>query len=128
MEKPHSLNPLLQILIELRFTSFLPWKKKERRADSLAPWQCRQLRFSEYLPNPNVPAIPHHDESLYCINNLFNCESSSLRMKFPFKESDRTVMKQLITRFIVNFRTAYTSHILDQVKALGFQQATVESI
>uniref|UniRef100_A0A6N2MZQ7 DNA-directed RNA polymerase n=1 Tax=Salix viminalis TaxID=40686 RepID=A0A6N2MZQ7_SALVM len=33
-----------------------------------------------------------------------------------------------ISRFIDHFGMAYTSHILDQVKTLGFQQATATSI
>nr|YP_010128109.1 RNA polymerase beta'' subunit [Viscum articulatum]QPP20669.1 RNA polymerase beta'' subunit [Viscum articulatum] len=37
-------------------------------------------------------------------------------------------MKRLINRFIEHFGMAYTSHILDQVKTLGFQQATATSI
>nr|BBF90896.1 RNA polymerase beta subunit-2 [Lagarostrobos franklinii] len=41
---------------------------------------------------------------------------------------DRTAMKQLIRRFINRFGMAYTSHILDQLKASGFQQATDAAI
>nr|QGW12819.1 RNA polymerase beta' subunit [Eulophia flava] len=41
---------------------------------------------------------------------------------------DGTAMKRLISRFIDHFGMAYTSHILDQVKALGFQRATATSI
>nr|YP_009312693.1 RNA polymerase beta' subunit [Ranunculus occidentalis]AOV63572.1 RNA polymerase beta' subunit [Ranunculus occidentalis] len=37
-------------------------------------------------------------------------------------------MKRLISRLIDHFGMAYTSHILDQVKTLGFQQATTTSI
>ncbi|CAK7328665.1 unnamed protein product [Dovyalis caffra] len=33
-----------------------------------------------------------------------------------------------VSRFIDHFGMAYTSHILDQVKTLGFQQATATSI
>nr|YP_010873914.1 RNA polymerase beta'' subunit [Justicia grossa]WGV35304.1 RNA polymerase beta'' subunit [Justicia grossa] len=39
-----------------------------------------------------------------------------------------TAMKRLISRLIDHFGMAYTSHILDQVKTLGFQQATATSI
>nr|YP_009757921.1 RNA polymerase beta'' subunit [Cyclopogon longibracteatus]QIM61330.1 RNA polymerase beta'' subunit [Cyclopogon longibracteatus] len=39
-----------------------------------------------------------------------------------------TAMKQLISRLIDHFGMAYTSHILDQVKTLGFQRATTTSI
>nr|WDA92154.1 RNA polymerase beta'' subunit [Corydalis incisa] len=41
---------------------------------------------------------------------------------------DGTAIKRLISRFIDHFGMAYTSHILDQVKTLGFQQATATSI
>uniref|UniRef100_A0A1B1YYR2 DNA-directed RNA polymerase subunit beta'' n=1 Tax=Striga hermonthica TaxID=68872 RepID=A0A1B1YYR2_STRHE len=47
---------------------------------------------------------------------------------FHNKVIDGTAMKGLISRFINHFGMAYTSHILDQVKALGFQQATATSI
>ncbi|CAK8579797.1 unnamed protein product [Lathyrus sativus] len=39
-----------------------------------------------------------------------------------------TAIKQLISRLINHFGMAYTSHILDQVKTLGFHQATATSI
>nr|YP_009695894.1 RpoC2 [Hydrostachys goudotiana]QEJ82630.1 RpoC2 [Hydrostachys goudotiana] len=44
------------------------------------------------------------------------------------KVIDGTAMKGLISRLIDHFGMAYTSHILDQVKTLGFQQATATSI
>nr|YP_010983734.1 RNA polymerase beta'' subunit [Hydrangea arguta]WOK76835.1 RNA polymerase beta'' subunit [Hydrangea arguta] len=44
------------------------------------------------------------------------------------KVIDGTAMKRLISRLIDHFGMAYTSHILDQVKTLGFQQATSTSI
>nr|QFG71182.1 RNA polymerase subunit beta'' [Mammillaria albiflora] len=47
---------------------------------------------------------------------------------FHNKEIDGTTMKRLISRLINHFGMAYTSHILDQVKTLGFQQATATSI
>ncbi|CAN6447271.1 unnamed protein product [Victoria cruziana] len=47
---------------------------------------------------------------------------------FHNKVIDGTAMKRLISRLIDHFRIAYTSHILDQVKTLGFQQATATSI
>nr|YP_010187864.1 RNA polymerase beta'' subunit [Bulbophyllum reptans]YP_010517335.1 RNA polymerase beta'' subunit [Calanthe brevicornu]YP_010517422.1 RNA polymerase beta'' subunit [Calanthe ecarinata]YP_010517683.1 RNA polymerase beta'' subunit [Calanthe tricarinata]YP_010979866.1 RNA polymerase beta'' subunit [Calanthe yaoshanensis]QZN07802.1 RNA polymerase beta'' subunit [Calanthe griffithii]QZJ45744.1 RNA polymerase beta'' subunit [Bulbophyllum reptans]UXN48182.1 RNA polymerase beta'' subunit [Calanthe len=47
---------------------------------------------------------------------------------FHNKVIDGTVMKRLISRLIDHFGMAYTSHILDQVKALGFQRATATSI
>nr|YP_010599277.1 RNA polymerase beta'' subunit [Primulina polycephala]WAL03654.1 RNA polymerase beta'' subunit [Primulina polycephala] len=47
---------------------------------------------------------------------------------FHNKVIDGTAMKRLISRLIYHFGMAYTSHILDQVKTLGFQQATATSI
>nr|QBA69262.1 RNA polymerase beta'' subunit [Amphilophium bauhinioides] len=47
---------------------------------------------------------------------------------FQNKVIDGTAMKRLISRLINYFGMAYTSHILDQVKTLGFQQATAISI
>nr|YP_009455302.1 RNA polymerase beta' subunit [Erythropalum scandens]AUG62836.1 RNA polymerase beta' subunit [Erythropalum scandens] len=47
---------------------------------------------------------------------------------FHNKLIDGTAMKRLISRLIDHFGMAYTSHILDQVKTLGFQQATATSI
>nr|YP_009270539.1 RNA polymerase beta'' subunit [Apostasia odorata]AIY61328.1 RNA polymerase beta'' subunit [Apostasia odorata] len=47
---------------------------------------------------------------------------------FHNKAIDRTALKRLISRFIDHFGMAYTSHILDQVKTLGFQQATATSV
>nr|YP_010158163.1 RNA polymerase beta'' subunit [Cyrtophyllum fragrans]QRG30255.1 RNA polymerase beta'' subunit [Cyrtophyllum fragrans] len=47
---------------------------------------------------------------------------------FYNKSIDGTAMKRLISRLIDHFGMAYTSHILDQVKTLGFQQATTTSI
>nr|YP_009138248.1 RNA polymerase beta' subunit [Erodium chrysanthum]ACH47337.1 RNA polymerase beta subunit [Erodium chrysanthum]AIA81381.1 RNA polymerase beta' subunit [Erodium chrysanthum] len=41
---------------------------------------------------------------------------------------DGVAIKRLIHRLIDHFGMAYTSHILDQVKTLGFQQATATSI
>nr|YP_009266695.1 RNA polymerase beta' subunit [Erythroxylum novogranatense]ANK79159.1 RNA polymerase beta' subunit [Erythroxylum novogranatense] len=47
---------------------------------------------------------------------------------FHNKVIDRTAIKRFISRLIDHFGMAYTSHILDQVKTLGFQQATATSI
>nr|WBU94974.1 RNA polymerase beta'' subunit [Cryptolepis buchananii] len=49
-------------------------------------------------------------------------------LAFHNKAIDGTAMKRLISRLIDHFGMAYTSHILDQVKTLGFQQATATSI
>uniref|UniRef100_UPI0030DE9E5F RNA polymerase beta'' subunit n=1 Tax=Myosurus apetalus TaxID=2071495 RepID=UPI0030DE9E5F len=47
---------------------------------------------------------------------------------FHNKAVDGTAMRRLISRLIDHFGMAYTSHILDQIKTLGFQQATTTSI
>nr|YP_010538944.1 RNA polymerase beta'' subunit [Datisca cannabina]UYF12805.1 RNA polymerase beta'' subunit [Datisca cannabina] len=47
---------------------------------------------------------------------------------FHNKVIDGTAIKRLISRLIDHFGMAYTSHILDQIKTLGFQQATATSI
>nr|UDZ61184.1 RNA polymerase beta subunit [Limnophyton obtusifolium] len=47
---------------------------------------------------------------------------------FHNKVIDGAAMKRLISRLIDRFGMAYTSHILDQLKTIGFQQATATSI
>nr|QWY86596.1 RNA polymerase beta'' subunit [Prioria balsamifera] len=47
---------------------------------------------------------------------------------FHNKVIDGTAIKRLISKLINHFGMAYTSHILDQVKTLGFQRATATSI
>nr|WEV85086.1 RNA polymerase beta'' subunit [Cymbidium atropurpureum] len=47
---------------------------------------------------------------------------------FHNKVIDGIAIKRLISRLIDHFGMAYTSHILDQMKTLGFQQATATSI
>nr|YP_010292904.1 RNA polymerase beta'' subunit [Dapsilanthus disjunctus]ULQ65097.1 RNA polymerase beta'' subunit [Dapsilanthus disjunctus]ULQ65185.1 RNA polymerase beta'' subunit [Dapsilanthus disjunctus] len=47
---------------------------------------------------------------------------------FHNKAINGAAMKRLISRLIDHFGMGYTSHILDQVKALGFHQATATSI
>nr|YP_009760277.1 RNA polymerase beta'' subunit [Garcinia gummi-gutta]QIQ57080.1 RNA polymerase beta'' subunit [Garcinia gummi-gutta] len=47
---------------------------------------------------------------------------------FHNKVIDGTAIKRIISRLIDHFGMAYTSHILDQVKTMGFQQATATSI
>nr|YP_009560114.1 RNA polymerase beta subunit [Vandenboschia speciosa]AZZ71239.1 RNA polymerase beta subunit [Vandenboschia speciosa] len=44
------------------------------------------------------------------------------------KMMDRTSIKQLLRRLALHFGIAYTTNILDQIKVLGFQQATRASI
>nr|YP_010881242.1 RNA polymerase beta'' subunit [Fossombronia foveolata]WIA67195.1 RNA polymerase beta'' subunit [Fossombronia foveolata] len=47
---------------------------------------------------------------------------------FYNKVMDRTAMKQLISRLVAHFGIAHATHVLDQLKALGFQQATSAAI
>jgi DNA-directed RNA polymerase subunit beta' len=50
------------------------------------------------------------------------------KMLFYNKVMDRNAIKQLISRLIAHFGITYTTHILDQLKNLGFKQATQASI
>nr|AND48510.1 beta'' subunit of RNA polymerase [Flatbergium sericeum] len=52
----------------------------------------------------------------------------SAELLFYNKVMDRTAIKQLISRLIAHFGITYTTHILDQLKNLGFQQATQAAI
>nr|AUT83690.1 RpoC2 [Geranium pyrenaicum] len=64
---------------------------------------------------------------------MVNCYIAMLmpdqtNLVFDNKVIDGNAIKRLISRLIDHFGMAYTSHILDQVKTLGFQQATATSI
>lgn len=50
------------------------------------------------------------------------------KMLFYNKVMDRTAIKQLISRLIAHFGITYTTHILDQLKNIGFKQATQAAI
>ena len=50
------------------------------------------------------------------------------KMLFYNKVMDRTAIKQLISRLIAHFGITYTTHILDQLKSIGFKQATQAAI
>nr|YP_010249920.1 RNA polymerase beta'' subunit [Polytrichum commune]QTT78357.1 RNA polymerase beta'' subunit [Polytrichum commune] len=54
--------------------------------------------------------------------------AESVKMLFYNKVMDRTGIKQLIGRLISHFGITYTTHILDQLKTIGFQQATQAAI
>nr|YP_010707879.1 RNA polymerase beta'' subunit [Helicanthes elasticus]WCQ87222.1 RNA polymerase beta'' subunit [Helicanthes elasticus] len=54
--------------------------------------------------------------------------AEGVNLVFHNKIIDGTAMKRLINGLLDHFGMAYTSHILDQVKTLGFQQATATSI
>nr|QBK36420.1 RNA polymerase beta subunit-2 [Pseudotaxus chienii] len=61
-------------------------------------------------------------------------ETNCFEVPFPFevpfynKVMNKTAMKQLISKFVNKFGMVYTSHILDQLKTSGFQQATDAAI
>nr|YP_008082402.1 RNA polymerase beta subunit-2 [Taiwania flousiana]AGL11248.1 RNA polymerase beta subunit-2 [Taiwania flousiana] len=61
-------------------------------------------------------------------------QPSFVKVPFPFevpffnKGMDKFAMKYLIRRFVNQFGMTYTSHILDQLKISGFQQATDAAI
>lgn len=50
------------------------------------------------------------------------------KMLFYNKVMDRTAIKQLINKLIAHFGITYTTHILDQLKTIGFKQATQTAI
>ena len=54
--------------------------------------------------------------------------AEGVNLVFHNKIIDGTAMKRLINGLLNHFGMAYTSHILDQVKILGFQRATATSI
>nr|AVM83603.1 RNA polymerase beta' subunit [Adenocalymma flaviflorum] len=60
--------------------------------------------------------------------NMEGLMAERANLGFHNKVLDGTAMKRLISRLIDHFGMAYASHILDQVKTLGFQQATATSI
>jgi DNA-directed RNA polymerase subunit beta' len=54
--------------------------------------------------------------------------AESAKMLFYNKVMDRTAIKQLISRLIAHFGITYTTNILDQLKNIGFKQATQAAI
>nr|BCK51977.1 RNA polymerase beta subunit-2 [Agathis dammara] len=62
------------------------------------------------------------------MGRFFLMATPLFEVPFYNKVMDRTAMKQLIRRFINHFGMTYTSHILDQLKTSGFQQATDAAI
>nr|QHD46863.1 RNA polymerase beta'' subunit [Anthoceros agrestis] len=50
--------------------------------------------------------------------------AESAKLLFYNKVIDGTAIKQFIGRLVAHFGITYTAHILDQLKTLGFQQAT----
>lgn len=62
--------------------------------------------------------------------NRFEGPIMADQAKLPFYNRlvDKTVIKQIISRLIAYFGVTYTTNVLDQLKTLGFQQATKASI
>jgi DNA-directed RNA polymerase subunit beta' len=58
----------------------------------------------------------------------FSSMAQPVDLIFYNKVMDRIGIKQLISRLISHFGIAYTTHILDQLKTLGFQYATSGAI
>nr|QKV46102.1 RNA polymerase beta'' subunit [Selliguea yakushimensis] len=54
--------------------------------------------------------------------------TNQIELPFCNKTMDRVAMRRLISKLIVCFGIASTTNILDQVKILGFQQATKASV
>ncbi|CAN5950028.1 unnamed protein product, partial [Sphagnum jensenii] len=59
---------------------------------------------------------------------VITSRNQSAELLFYNKVMDRTAIKQLISRLIAHFGITYTTHVLDQLKNLGFQQATQAAI
>ncbi|KAF1888199.1 hypothetical protein Lal_00030080 [Lupinus albus] len=76
-----------------------------------------RLRLDQRVISSREAPIEVHYESLERANLVFHN-----------KVIGGTAIKRLIRRLIDHFIMAYTSHILDQVKTLGFHQATATSI
>lgn len=54
--------------------------------------------------------------------------TNQTELPFCNKTMDRVAMRRLIGKLVVCFGIASTTNILDQVKILGFQQATKASV
>ncbi|KAH0655640.1 hypothetical protein KY285_030522 [Solanum tuberosum] len=96
----------------------------ESLARSILPEFIRELRSikgSFTITNSNPLSNPTQRNMEILMAKWANLVSHN-------KAIDETAMKRLISRLIEHFGMAYTSHILDQVKTLGFQQATATSI
>ncbi|KAM3398088.1 hypothetical protein P3S68_001602 [Capsicum galapagoense] len=83
--------------------------------------ESRSIKGSFTITDSNPLSIPTHQ-------NMEVLMAERANLVFHNKAIDGTAMKRLISRLIEHFGMAYTSHILDQVKTLGFQQAIAISI
>ncbi|KAJ6741244.1 DNA-DIRECTED RNA polymerase [Salix purpurea] len=91
---------------------------------TLVPEFLRESRLRKgSFPSINSNLLP---SPIHRNMEVFMAERANLF--FHNKVIDGTAIKRIISRFIDHFGMAYTSHILDQVKTLGFQQATATSI
>ncbi|KAH0680895.1 hypothetical protein KY284_021980 [Solanum tuberosum] len=94
------------------------------RARSIVPEfirESRSIKGSFTITDSNPLSNPTQ-------RNMEVLMAERANLVFHNKAIDGTAMKRLISRLIEHFGMAYTSHILDQVKTLGFQQATATSI
>lgn len=87
----------------------------------LGELRSRKGSFRITLTQPHSLSNPTH-------RNMEVLMAERANLVFHNKAIDGIAMKRLISRLIDHFGMAYTSHILDQVKTLGFQQATATSI
>ncbi|KAK4394424.1 DNA-directed RNA polymerase subunit beta' [Sesamum angolense] len=106
------------------------WESSSRNSDlftSTRPIVPEFLRESKSRKG----SFPITDSNLLSNRTQQNMEvllAERANLVFHNKVIDGIAMKRLISRLIDHFGMAYTSHILDQVKTLGFQQATATSI
>uniref|UniRef100_A0A803MIM7 DNA-directed RNA polymerase n=1 Tax=Chenopodium quinoa TaxID=63459 RepID=A0A803MIM7_CHEQI len=94
--------------------------------------EARLLMFSHMnLLSPAIGdpiTVPTQDMLIRLYILMGRSRRERANLVFHNKAIDGTAMKRLISRLIDHFGMAYTSHILDQLKTLGFQQATATSI
>ena len=90
------------------------------------PYQCHTQRT--WVLKGSFPITDSNPLSNRTQQNMEVLMAERANLVFHNKVIDGTAMKRLISRLIDHFGMAYTSHILDQVKTLGFQQATATSI
>ncbi|KAL8252580.1 hypothetical protein R6Q59_036273 [Mikania micrantha] len=96
---------------------------------------ARLLMFSHMnllSPLLEIPFLSAPNQASECLvdsqRNMEVLMAERPTQVFHNKVIDGTTMKRLISRFIDHYGIGYTSHILDQVKTLGFRQATAASI
>ncbi|WMV46326.1 hypothetical protein MTR67_039711, partial [Solanum verrucosum] len=98
--------------------------EQNHRARSIVPefiCESRSIKESFTITDSNPLSNPTQ-------RNIEVLMEERANLVFHNKAIDGTAMKRHISRLTEHFGMAYTSHILDQVKTLGFQQATTTSI